>query len=82
MSFSYGCPLLFSLGGGWKMVFGMIIGIGIIALIVWYVIKYSKRFATESDYNKAPLEIAKERYAKGEITKKQFEDIKKELNKG
>ena len=45
----------------------------IIWLIVWLITKYSKKD------QKSPMEILKIRYAKGEITKKQFEEMKKEL---
>ncbi len=70
-------------GMGWWMVFGgvwMIIFWGaIIALIVWGVRKLTKR--SEITINKeTPLDIAKERYAKGEISKTQFEQIKKGLS--
>lgn len=75
----YSCWNLFNIGGMWNMVFGIIIVIGIIALVVWLIIKYSKQGFGVND--KPPFEIAKERYAKGEISKKQFEEMRKELRK-
>ncbi|MBR9690685.1 hypothetical protein GOV08_03290 [Candidatus Woesearchaeota archaeon] len=47
----------------------------VIWLIVWLINK-DKEPITQ---RKSPLEIVKRRYAKGEINKKQFEDMKKEL---
>jgi putative membrane protein len=70
-------------GSGWWMVFGsvwMIIFWGvIIALIVWGTRKLT-RHSGDSGYRGSPLEIAKERYAKGEITKEQYEQIRKDLS--
>ncbi len=66
---------------GWWMIFPVIWMVifwgGIIFLIVWGVTRLSKH----SDYrgDTQPLEIARQRYAKGEITKDQFEQIKKDL---
>jgi putative membrane protein len=69
-------------GMGWWMAFGGIFFIlfwgGVIALIVWGISKASNR--GETSEKKRPLEIAKERYAKGEISKEEYEDIKKELS--
>jgi putative membrane protein len=53
---------------------------GIIALIVWGVKKLGKGEGTTGATKRDPLEIAKERYAKGEISKTDFEQIKKDLS--
>ena len=75
--------------GGWEMgLFMLLFWFVFIALIVWVV----RAFAWHGRYSHmhmhnagccAPggnaLDIARERYAKGEITKDQFETIKKDL---
>ena len=67
--------------GGWWMLFGGIFMLlfwgGFIALIFWGINKFTKR---ESIIRNNPLDLAKERYAKGEITKEQFEQIKNDLS--
>jgi putative membrane protein len=70
-------------GLGWiGMIFGFIFFIlcvtGIIFLIVWLV-KRSNHPGTENRTESKAIEVLKERYAKGEITKEQFENIKKDL---
>ncbi|MDP2931978.1 MAG: SHOCT domain-containing protein [Chloroflexota bacterium] len=62
-------------GGLWMVVFWG----GIIALIVWGVKKLTERGGTSGEKRSA-LDIAKERYARGEITKDQFEQLKKDLS--
>ena len=50
---------------------------GFIYLIIWAISKLGKGgSATKND----PLDIAKERYAKGELSKEEFEQIKKDLS--
>ncbi len=63
--------------GGWMI----IVWIVIIGLIVWGVIALVKHSssATNTSQKPEPLEIAKERYAKGEISKQEYEEIKKNL---
>jgi len=56
--------------------FGMLLfWAGFIWLIVW-LIQQNSRGTSRKD---GALEIAKNRYAKGEITKKEFEEIKRAL---
>jgi len=64
--------------GGWMI----IVWVVIIALIVWGVIALVKRnsFPSDTPHKHDPLDIAKERYAKGEINKEEFEEIKKDLS--
>ncbi len=67
-------------GAGWWAfggIFMILLWVGLIALLVWGVMKISKSGGTES--KKEPLDIVKERYAKGEISKEEFEQIKKDL---
>jgi putative membrane protein len=54
--------------------------VGIILLIVWLVrrVNYSAEIS-KTDSSDA-LEILKQRYAKGEISKKEYEDIKKDIS--
>jgi putative membrane protein len=49
---------------------------GIIALIIWGVTKLIK---TGKSAGSSALDIAKERYARGEINKEEFEQIKKDI---
>ena len=71
--------------GGWGMGWGAlvmgIICIGLIGLAIWGVVRLSRRGGCcVTTISHTPLDIAKERYAKGEITKEQFEQIKKDLS--
>lgn len=60
----------------------LIVWVVIIALIVWGVTALAKRgtSASGTTQKRNPLDIAKERYAKGEISKEEFEEIKKGLS--
>jgi putative membrane protein len=63
--------------GGWMIIVWIII----IGLIVWGIIALTRRSGSTTDTGskQTPLDIAKERYARGEITKEEFERIKKDL---
>ncbi len=69
-------------GMGWWMVLGglwmLIFWVGLIGLIVWGVIKLSQRDGSTQRHS--PLDVAKERYAKGEISREEFEQLKKDLS--
>ena len=70
-----------SAGGGWWMLFGWVWMVlfwgGLIALIVWGIKRISG--GSNSPAGRNPLDIAKERYARGEITREEFEQLKREL---
>lgn len=60
--------------------FFLAIIIGIILLIVWAVRRSSYTQKPHTVAENKPLEILKERYAKGEITKNEYESMKKEVS--
>ena len=62
------------LGGLWMLIFWG----GLIALIVWGIKKLSERGGSIS--RRDALDIARERYAKGEISREEFEQLKKDLS--
>jgi putative membrane protein len=69
-------------GAGWWILFGVIWMVvfwgGLVALIAWGINRLTKHGG--SGEKPGPLDIARERYARGEITREQFEQIKKDLN--
>lgn len=69
------------MGAGWSaMGFGWIIMLLFWALIIAGIVWSVKLLTGQSSTAKSgALEIAKERYARGEINKKQFEEIKKNI---
>jgi putative membrane protein len=60
--------------GGWVLMLLVWVGIAVLAILTF------RWFLRHNESEKqTPLDIARERYAKGEITKEQFEQIKKDL---
>jgi len=58
----------------WNILWSIFL-IGVIALVVWFIYKLTKK----GKGSETPINILQKRYAKGEINKKQFEEIKKEM---
>ena len=67
--------------GGWQ-IFGMVMmgvfWIAIIALIIWGIKRFTQGTATIT--GKGALDITKERYARGEISKQEYDQIKRDLS--
>ncbi len=66
-------------GGG--MWFGWLFWILLIVVIVWAIIQFTNRNQQTNlnSIDETPLDILKKRYAKGEISKKEFYEIRKGL---
>ena len=67
-------------GHGWRMGWWWIIGLIIVIAVVWVVIKsMNQNTVSSQSKEKSALDVLKERYAKGEIDKQEFEERKKDL---
>jgi putative membrane protein len=72
------------MGGGWGMGFGgpfmilfwIAVIAGVFVLVKWLVDQSS---AGKGSRDKSPLEIVRERYARGEINREQYEQIRRDL---
>ena len=72
--------MMWDYGAGWGFwgIFMVLFWGGLIALIIWGVMRLSKKDNGNETKSNA-LDIARERYAKGEISKEEFEQIKQDL---
>jgi len=65
---------------GFGMGFGWIISLILIAVGIWFVIRLNQNQNNKGDsLDQDPLEIVKNRYARGEISKAEFERMKNDL---
>lgn len=62
---------------GWYGWIGLLFWVVIFAVVGYAAFRYMRK----PSHNTSLLDIAKERYAKGEISKKEFEEIKKDIAK-
>ncbi len=65
--------------GGWWMI---IVWLVVAGLIIWGIVAFARRGGTSSSggAGQTPLDIAKQRYARGEISKEEYERLKKDLS--
>jgi putative membrane protein len=71
-------------GYGWGMGFGwisMILFWALVIFVIVYIVQSLSRRAGQSIREESALDILKKRYAKGEVTKEEFEQIKDDLMK-
>ena len=71
-------------GLGWlgmiiMVIFWILVIVGLILLIKWLWLQTQTGSSVTSSRSSSALEILKERYARGEIDKNEFEDKKKDL---
>ena len=65
--------------GGWiGLLFNLAIIIGIVILVVWAVKRFTS--GSVSSGSQTPREILQARYARGEITRDQYQQILQDLN--
>ena len=78
----YYYPMMNGYDSGWNFVM-MLFWLTFLVLGVVLVVRLIKSHDHNSSHaNKSePLDIAKERYAKGEITREEFEQLKKDLSR-
>ena len=77
MGYYWGNMMDFGFGGGIMM---LLFWVAVIFFIVWVAKEVGGKNSERNDLrSKSALDILKERYAKGEIDKKEFEEKKKDL---
>jgi len=65
------------IGGMW---FGWIFWLLILVVVIWAVMQFTNRNKNSNQISKqSPLDILKNRYAKGEISKEEFDRMRKDL---
>lgn len=69
-------------GWGWGMGFGWIFMVVFWALIIFGIVALAKWLFSSSSgggSGKGPLAVLKERYARGEITREQYEQMRRDI---
>jgi putative membrane protein len=76
----YDYPMMNGYGSGWGFIM-MLFWLVFLIVIVVVMVRLLKGHEIGTSHKTDPIDIARERYAKGEINKEQFEQLKKDLSK-
>jgi len=76
-SWHWGRYMMYGHPGGMFMMFFMFLAV---ALVLYLVFKKQAEPRHQDQFRETPIEILKRRFAKGEITKEQFEEMKKDVS--
>jgi putative membrane protein len=71
---NYGCSLGFGYGGMFMWILFLIV----LAVVIYFIVQNIKK-NVNGQATESPIDIIKKRYAKGEITKEEFDRMKNEL---
>ena len=63
--------------GGWMMLFWFILAAAIVSLVVWAIV----RGATQTRGAAGAEDVLRERYARGEISREEFERMRDDLRR-
>jgi putative membrane protein len=66
-------------GMGWWMLFVSIVFLLFWASVIWLFLQAAWRGDRPTGREDTPLEIARRRYARGDISKEQFEELRRDL---
>lgn len=66
-------------GFGYGGIFMWIIFLIVIGLLIYFIVQTQKTKDRTPTQNESPLDILKRRYAKGELTREEYEKMKKDL---
>jgi putative membrane protein len=70
---------MYGMNHGWAMGLGWFLGLAVLVVLIWLIVKVISQTGNTNQAHKSALDILKERYAKGEISKEEFEEKKKDL---
>lgn len=76
--YNYQYPMMDGYNGGWGIFMMMLWGLALVAVVV-VVMRLLRHGDVSATHKADPLDIVKERYAKGEIDRDGFEKLKKDL---
>ena len=67
-------------GHGWGMGWGWIIGVIVLVVVIWVFIRAMNQTGKPDEpVKKSPLDILKDRYARGDISREEFEEKKRDI---
>jgi len=66
-------------GMGWWMLFGGFLWVMFWGTVIYLVVSLVRRSQTDSREREDPIDVAKRRYASGQITREQYEQFRRDL---